>query len=159
MNHRIIKELVIDETKVDLNNPDIVKRRTSKCVYARMHYYKLVREYTNMSLHQIARTLKPAKDHATVLHGLKLFEDMHESYQHVRDTHKQLKMRVDYILRLQEQEGLTFEQSISKLQTLEEVNKNLIDQNKNLIHQINQLHERIERQNQYLVGRGHKVTE
>ena len=70
-----IKELVEQETGYDLTDT----KRTTEFVYTRAMYYKLCREYTLHSLNVIGKSV--GKNHATVLHGLKLFDnwiDKHE---------------------------------------------------------------------------------
>jgi len=63
-----IKELVDSEFGLDIS----VKNRKATVVYARCIYYRLCREYTKASLYEIGEILN--KNHATVLHGLKLFK-------------------------------------------------------------------------------------
>lgn len=49
-----------------------VKNRKFEHVQARWLYYKLAKEFTDESLQKIGKQIK--KNHATVLHGLKVFE-------------------------------------------------------------------------------------
>jgi len=53
-----------------------VQERTRRrdVVYPRAIYYKLAQDYSGESLTKIGRTV--GKDHATVIHGLKLFENV-----------------------------------------------------------------------------------
>tara|TARA_Y100001973_G_C5198660_1_gene336065 strand:- start:1543 stop:1992 length:450 start_codon:yes stop_codon:yes gene_type:complete len=62
-----IKDMVNAELRLDINS----KTRKSQYVYARTVYYRLCKEFTGYSLYSIAGVLK--KNHATVLHGLKMF--------------------------------------------------------------------------------------
>jgi hypothetical protein len=50
------------------------KSRKREIVYARVLYYRLCKDLTTHSLSEIGSALK--KDHATVLHGLKNYEQM-----------------------------------------------------------------------------------
>ena len=65
MTKEQIKKLVIENTGIDIDNP--VRKRAF--VEARAIYYKLLREYTLLSLVEIGDYVK--KNHATVIHGIK----------------------------------------------------------------------------------------
>lgn len=47
--------------------------RRRRIVYARAVFYKLCREFTNVSYREMAHTFN--KDHATAVHGIKLFNN------------------------------------------------------------------------------------
>jgi hypothetical protein len=70
-----IKEIVEKETGVNLSNPS----RRSELVYVRALYYNLCREYTLHSLEAIGKSV--GKNHATVLHGIKLFRDWIDQHE------------------------------------------------------------------------------
>lgn len=70
-----IKEIVETETGINLNN----KSRKTELVYTRAMYYNLCREYTLHSLEVIGKSVD--KNHATVLHGLKLYSDWIEQHE------------------------------------------------------------------------------
>ena len=69
MELKQIREIVESHIKIDLSN----KSRIQKFVYARAMYFKLCREYTLFSYKDIGASIK--KNHATVIHGVKLFDD------------------------------------------------------------------------------------
>lgn len=64
-----IKQLVENETKLNLQT----KTRKKEYVFARAIYFRLCKEFTTYSLASIGSTVN--KDHATVLHGLKIFRE------------------------------------------------------------------------------------
>lgn len=64
-----IKKIVEHHTDLNLSNTS----RVQNFVYTRAMYFKLCREYTLYSLSDIGKSV--GKNHATVLHGLKLFDD------------------------------------------------------------------------------------
>ena len=66
-----IKKLTILELGVDIN----IKSRAREVVFARAVYYKLCREFTKQPLSAIGREV--GKDHATVLYGINLFDNVH----------------------------------------------------------------------------------
>jgi len=70
-----IKEIVETETGIELKN----KSRRTELVYTRAMYYNLCREYTLHSLEVIGKSVD--KNHATVLHGLKLYRDWIEQHE------------------------------------------------------------------------------
>jgi len=51
-----------------------IKSRKREVVYMRAIYYKLCKEFTFESLVKIGKTIN--KDHATVIHGLKVFDNV-----------------------------------------------------------------------------------
>lgn len=63
-----IKELVKQEYGYDVDSPT----RKREVVEARAMFYSVLKNFTNLTLTGIARTV--GKNHATVLHGLKNFE-------------------------------------------------------------------------------------
>jgi hypothetical protein len=64
-----IKKYVEQNLNCQLN----VKKRTRESAYARSLYYRLARDYTISPLSEIGKLVN--RDHATVLHGLKLYEE------------------------------------------------------------------------------------
>lgn len=69
---KTIKNYVEKNLNIHLNT----KSRTREEAYARSLYYKIAREYTFFPLDKIGKVV--GRDHATVLHGLKLFEEANE---------------------------------------------------------------------------------
>lgn len=64
-----IAGMVGEELQIDLYQ----KNRKQPVIYARVIYYRLAREYTPYSLQMIADVFN--KNHATALHGFKMFEN------------------------------------------------------------------------------------
>jgi hypothetical protein len=89
-----IKKLLIKE----FDNDFTVKNRKQEFVYQRSIYFRLCREFTTLPLCDIAASLN--KNHATVIHSFKVFDNLElwgehrllEIYQRVRfkinQTHK-----------------------------------------------------------------------
>lgn len=67
MKLKTIRNRVEEKQSIDLSK--IIRERPY--VYCRAIYYKLCKEFTGATLSDIARSLN--KNHATVLHGIKLF--------------------------------------------------------------------------------------
>ena len=63
-----IRDYIEANIKVNLKK----KTRTRDMAYARAVYYKLAKRYTVQPLSSIGKLV--GRDHATVLHGLKLFD-------------------------------------------------------------------------------------
>ena len=66
--HRI-RKIVEDKTELELTH----KSRTTDYVYARAMFYKVCREYSLGTFETIGKVVN--KNHATVLHGVKLFDN------------------------------------------------------------------------------------
>lgn len=63
---------IIDVIEQQTNEKLGVKNRKRHIVTLRFIYFKLARQYTNYSFERIGDAL--AKDHASVMHGIKMFE-------------------------------------------------------------------------------------
>jgi hypothetical protein len=87
-----IKEIVEIETDSDLK----LKSRQREIVYARSIYYKLCKTHTRATLSSIGKSVK--KDHATVLHGLRLFDDVITKYEDAQD-YKRIHSKLDRMFR------------------------------------------------------------
>ena len=75
MTPQEIKTLVEQETNNSLNT----KTRKRDIVYTRAVYFKLCRIHTQQPLSDIGKTVN--KDHATVLHGIKVFNNVLIEYE------------------------------------------------------------------------------
>lgn len=156
MDTNIIKEIVINATEIDILNPEINTSRKKEYVEARMYYYTLCREYTQLSLDAIAKTIVPKKNHATVIHGIKSFQKDVKNYPNIRNMYNNLRSRVEYVK--QKSEEKNFQNTLSHLFNLEEENKKLIQDNKTLINQLEELKENVKKQNKYLQEQGYKLN-
>jgi len=70
MKLELIEDLVVREFQNDFTIPV----RTQENVYQRAVYYRICREFTNKSLKDIGYSI--GRDHATVLHGIKIFKTL-----------------------------------------------------------------------------------
>lgn len=82
-----IVETLQNKTGLDLKKPT----RKRQYVLVRSLYYKLAREYTVHSLHKIGSMFN--KDHATVLHGLKVFETVKMYEPNLYELYSNFKLR------------------------------------------------------------------
>lgn len=74
MNSKIIKKAV----ESAFNTCISVKSRKREIVYMRSIYYKLCKDFTSESLDAIGKHVN--KDHATVLNGLKIFDNIIDNF-------------------------------------------------------------------------------
>ena len=65
-----IRKIVEVRLQLDLSS----KSRKRELVYGRAVYFKLCKDLTRVSLHSIGKIV--GRDHATVLHGLNLFDNV-----------------------------------------------------------------------------------
>jgi len=87
-----IKELVENNTNIKLG----MRNRKREVVYARSIYYKLCKEHTRESLSTIGKTVR--RDHATVLHGVKVFDQQISFYKDANEYYKIFE-KIDNIIR------------------------------------------------------------
>jgi len=90
MNSKIIKKTVENtfNTKID------TRSRERDLVYIRSIYYKLCRDFTRESLYLIGKNVN--RDHATVLHGLKVFDHIIDNFweKELMDKYLGIKKRI-----------------------------------------------------------------
>jgi hypothetical protein len=87
-----IKDLVDKELGLDISR----NTRKQDYVFARVIYYKLARDYTSYSLSTIGSLL--GKDHATVLHGVRLFESFNQvpnAYRKQLEAFEKINSKLD----------------------------------------------------------------
>lgn len=157
MDIKMIKEVVMNDTKIDLNNPEINNCRRADYVEARMLYFVFCREFTKMGLSQIGNTLEPRKNHATVLHSIRQFENWSEKDKSLQNKYNKLKAKMRYVIDVKNEMDIV--EALTKLQDLESNYQNCMMENQRLSNQINELNEKIEKQNKYLVENyGYDVT-
>jgi len=81
-----IKYLLEQELGTTLNR----KSRKRPYVYQRALYFKLCKDYTNLNLAAIGKSLN--KHHATVIHGVKVFNNF-DTWQETKYLHTYKKIR------------------------------------------------------------------
>lgn len=109
-----IRELVEHETGYDLTD----RKRIREIVYARSVYFSLCRKNTLASLHKIGASVN--KNHATVLHGIRLYDETLDRWE---KAYRELHQDIQAILNGEEQVKNT---EIEKLQkSMDEVIKEM----------------------------------
>lgn len=87
---KLLKEEIEFKTEIDLSS----KSRRRENVYARSLYFKICKKVTNCSLASIGRTVN--RDHATVLHGIKVFDNVVSVYEKgLMDLYSELIKKYD----------------------------------------------------------------
>lgn len=153
----MIKKVVTESTGIDLNNKKLNSTRVSENVEARTMYFSLAREFTTMSLADIGKSIKPQKDHATVLYSIRKAKDairFDKAFRHKLDN---LRSKVEYLRTQVEESEIDFITALNRLDKMEEKNMMLIGQNADLLKQIENLNDKIERQNKYLIENGYVI--
>jgi hypothetical protein len=145
-----IIDFINAELKIDITK----KKKTNQYVFARTVYYKLAKELTNLPLEEIGRQVN--KDHCSVLHSLKNFEEVvkRKELKKIYDTFKEFPIEEDRItyteaLNINEQLRLQltdlkqkYEQLLDetdqtntiKVNKIEELTKGLIDEQLDLVY-------------------------
>ena len=154
----MIKKVVTETTGIDLNDKELNSRRISENVEARTMYFSLAREFTTLSLANIGKTIKPQKDHATVLYSIRKAKDAIRYDKPFRQKLENLRSRVEYIRTQVEDSEIDFITALNRLDKMEEKNMFLIGQNADLLKQIETLNDKINRQNRYLIENGYQVN-
>lgn len=84
-----IKELVKQEYGYDVDSPT----RKREVVEARAMFYSILKNFSNLTLASIARTVD--KNHATVLHGLKNFEQWRKQNKYLNFAFKNVVYKLE----------------------------------------------------------------
>lgn len=154
----MIKKVVTEATGIDLNDKKLNSRRISENVEARTMYFSLAREYTTLSLADIGKSIKPRKDHATVLYSIRKAKDAIRFDKRFRQKLDNLRSKVEFLRTQVEESEIDFITALNRLERMEERNMQLIGQNADLLKQIEDLNEKIKRQNRYLAENGYQVN-
>ena len=145
-----IIDFINAELKIDITK----KKKTNQYVFARTVYYKLAKELTNLPISEIGRQVN--KDHCSVLHNLKNFEEVvkRKELKKIYDTFKEFPIKEDRVtyteaLNINEQLRLQltdlkqkYEQLLEereetntiKVSKIEELTKGLTDEQLDLVH-------------------------
>ena len=90
-----LKNIIKEETNIDLDSEHVMHCRDRENVEARAMYYALLRKYTNMTYLKIGKSV--GKNHATVMHAanslpfwLKQDEGLFNTYSKVTNRFKKL---------------------------------------------------------------------
>jgi hypothetical protein len=158
MDIKMIKKVVTEATGIDLNDKKLNSRRISENVEARTMYFSLAREYTTLSLADIGKSIKPRKDHATVLYSIRKAKDAIRFDKRFRQKLDNLRSKVEFLRTQVEESEIDFITALNRLERMEERNMQLIGQNADLLKQIEDLNEKIKRQNRYLAENGYQVN-
>lgn len=115
-----IKEIVEFKFSANLNE----KSRSRYLVYTRAVYFKLCRKYTHLTLSAIGKTV--GKDHATVLHGIRLYDEQVTRYSPFhKKVYKSIAKKISGKI---DMENLIYQSKINDLtEQIEKLQKNLHD--------------------------------
>jgi len=130
MTKEQIKKLVIENTGIDIDNP--VRKRPF--VEARAIYYKLLREYTLLSLVEIGNYVK--KNHATVIHGIKNLDLWCELDVNLKNKYLNIRSGLDVLKENIELDNADVEKIVDRYIKLKQKASKLIESNKELLEQV-----------------------
>lgn len=153
----MIKKIVSETTGIDLNDKELNSKRINENVEARTMYFGLAREFTPLSLADIGKSIKPKKDHATVLYAIRKSKDAIQYDRNFRLRFDDLRSRIEFVRAQMENSEIDFVTALNKLQRMEQKNEILMNQNAELLKQITELNGKIKRQNKYLIENGYKI--
>lgn len=158
MQIEIIKKIVKKKTKVNLDDPEVNRKRIRKNVTARKLYFKLCKDFTNLSLDQIGKTIRPSKHHATVLHNTRAAADHIDAEIETRLLYEDMLALIEYIHNKQEEGELDITEAITRLGDCDETVHKLEKINEELRLEIEDLKDKMSRQNRYLKEQGYQVN-
>tara|TARA_B100001559_G_scaffold225576_1_gene189551 strand:+ start:108 stop:569 length:462 start_codon:yes stop_codon:yes gene_type:complete len=152
MTKEQIKKLVIENTGIDIDNP--VRKRSF--VEARAIYYKLLREYTLLSLVEIGDYVK--KNHATVIHGIKNLDSWCELDVNLKNKYLNIRSGLDVLKENIELDNADIEKIVDRYIKLKQKASKLIESNKELLEQIKKLTNKYNEREKQLKKNGYIVT-
>jgi len=158
MEIELIKKIVKKKTKINLDDPEVNSKRYRQNVTARKLYFKLCKEYTTLSLNQIGKTIKPNKHHATVLHNARAAKDHIDAEIDTRLLYEDIKALLEYIDKKQEEVDFDITDAIARLGDCDETVHKLEKINEELRLELNDLKDKMSRQNKYLKEQGYVIN-
>ena len=126
MNKDTIKQIVENYFEISISR----NTRKRQYVEARAIYFKLCREFTQLSLEQIGKSVN--RDHASVLHGVRSINTWVQVDKRMKNSMHILKNKIinyqiekDETVELNESIVLKYIQLKEQVKELQEINKNL----------------------------------
>ncbi len=153
----IIKKIVGKYLKYDFSNKDNNKIRLREYVEARMFYFSITREITRLPLAVIGKTIKPHKDHATVLHNCNTLKNYLETDARIKLLYKDVLSLVLKKLNATDEIELTHEEQKTKIYNLEKDNQILLKENIELIKSFKQIKASLSEHKRYLSDQGYDI--
>lgn len=142
MTKEIINEIVDQYFELKINTPT----RKRPYIEARAVYYKLCREFTNLTLENIGWDF--GKNHATVLNGIRQLDNWIKQDSRIKNNYKILKSKIFNIEQDEEvieiNEGL-----VLRYATLKQQVKNLQEANQELSKQLQEITEKHNRREKF----------
>ena len=152
MTKEQIKKLVIENTGIDIDNP--VRKRPF--VEARAIYYKLLREYTLLSLVEIGDYVK--KNHATVIHGIKNLDSWCKLDINLKNKYLNIRSGLDVLKENIELDNADVEKIVDRYIKLKQKASKLIESNKELLEQVKNITNKYNEREKQLKKNGYIVT-
>ncbi len=152
MTKEQIKKLVIENTGIDIDNP--VRKRAF--VEARAIYYKLLREYTLLSLVEIGDYVK--KNHATVIHGIKNLDSWCKLDVNLKNKYLNIRSGLDVLKENIELDNADVEKIVDRYIKLKQKASKLIESNKELLEQVKNITNKYNEREKQLKKNGYIVT-
>lgn len=156
----LIKNIVGKYLNYDFNNKRKNKKRIREYVEARMIYFYLCRQLSHMSLADIGATIKPVKDHSTVLHGCRTMDGLIKFDKKISFIYQDLynivgKSLTD--LRDKGEDMLSYEEQILRIQELEQQNEKILKENIKILKRLDDFEKVLYRHKKYLREQGYMV--
>lgn len=142
MTKEIINEIVDQYFELKINTPT----RKRPYIEARATYYKLCREFTNLTLENIGWDF--GKNHATVLNGIRQLDNWMNHDSRIKNNYKILKSKIFNIE--QEEEVIEINEGlVLRYATLKQQVKNLQEANQELSKQLQEITEKHNRREKF----------
>ena len=142
MTKEIINEIVDQYFELKINTPT----RKRPYIEARAVYYKLCREFTNLTLENIGWDF--GKNHATVLNGIRQLDNWMNHDSRIKNNYKILKSKIFNIE--QEEEVIEINEGlVLRYATLKQQVKNLQEANQELSKQLQEITEKHNRREKF----------
>ena len=154
----LIKQTVGHYFNINLEDETNNKSRKRDNVESRMVYFHLSRFFTKKSLGDLGRSIKPHKDHSTVLHNIVQTENLLAFDKDFKRKHKDVKSMIEHYLRNTEYEDMSQGQKDYEILRLQKENLKLIKRNKVLLNEKKKYKTKLAAHRRYLLGVGYKIN-
>ena len=155
---KLIQEIVEKYLNYDLKDERQNKLRLRANVEARMFYFLLCRKLTKLPLAAIGMTIKPRKDHSTVLHNSRTLENIMKHNKRLAFAFEDMYNIAQKALDGVDKYMYTYEEQTVKIQELEEKNRILVRQSSEIIKRLNKFEKTLNNHKKYLKESGYDLN-
>lgn len=154
----LIKQTVGDYFGVDLEDQISNHSRRRENVETRMIYFHLARIFTKKSLGYLGRTIKPHKNHATVLNNIVKTKNLLCYDKDFKRKHNDIKSMIEHYMKNNNYESMSISQKEFEIIRLHKENLKIIKRNRALLVEKSNYKKQLSAHRKYLLQAGYNIN-